>query len=108
MIHIENLDKSKNNINNNGNEDDNNNDNNTLLIAGSSNHSLILNGQDNFDNVAKLKTEKILVFPNNIENKREKLVNKIEIKNSFLINNIIRIFTFFYFFYIFIIFYKII
>ena len=89
MIHIENLDKSKNKINNN--DDDNNNDNNTLLIAGSSNHSLILNGQDNFDNITKLKTEKILVFPNNIENKREKLINKIEPKKERMINKICRI-----------------
>ena len=86
MIHLENLNKS-----NNDSEEENNNDNNTLLIAGSSNHTLQLNSPDNFDNIEELKTEKILVFPNNKDNKREKLINKIETKQEKVTNKICRI-----------------
>jgi len=79
MIQMGNFDSSNNKNNNNYNNDENE-DNNTLLVAGSSNHSLVLNGQNNLENMEVLKTQKILVYSNNIDKTEEKKSDKLEIK----------------------------
>ena len=79
MIQMGNFDSSNNKNNNNYNNEENE-DNNTLLVAGSSNHSLILNGQNNFENIEVLKTQKILVYSYINDKSEEKKNDKLEIK----------------------------
>ena len=82
MIQLNNLDNDK-NVNYN-----NNDENDTIMFNGNSNNSIIINEQNNLDNINNievLKTQKILVFPNNKEKSEEKAINKIKeekIKNK--------------------------
>ena len=80
MIQMSNFDGSNSKNNNYNYNNEENEENNTLIVAGSSNHSLILNGPDKLDNIEAIKTQKILVYSKTKDKTEEKKSDNVEIK----------------------------
>ena len=80
LIQMSNLDSYNSKAYNYNYDFENNEGIHGLMISGNSNHTLILNGQDNFNNLEESNMQKIIVYQDNKEKTEEKKYDKIENK----------------------------